>query len=246
METVNSSQAHVGFGGKIRTARLVGRRVRFLMDFEDESGPFTAHTNNTGTMLGLLRRGSEALLSVSDAPGRKYACTVEALRLRGCREDFWVGVNTSLPTRMLRAAWEAGLLPECGGYTQFQAEPRFAHGRLDARLSGPDGPGDELLVETKNVTLVEECVAQFPDAPTERGRKHLVELMRLRQAGTRAALFFAVQRPDGECFGPADVVDPEYGVLLRQAVAAGVEVWPFVVDVAEDGYRLGRRLTLAL
>ncbi|MFP5223510.1 MAG: DNA/RNA nuclease SfsA [Acidobacteriota bacterium] len=243
METVNSSRGHVGFGGNIRTARLVGRRVRFLMDFEDASGPFTAHTNNTGSMLGLLRPGCEALLSVSDAPGRKYACTVEALRLRGCREDFWVGVNTSLPPRMLRAAWEAGLLPDCGMYTLFQAEPRFCGGRLDARLSGP---GCELLVETKNVTLVEECVAQFPDAPTERGRKHLVELMRLVQAGTRAALFFAVQRPDAGCFGPADAVDPQYGELLRQAVAAGVEVWPFVVDVAEDGYRLGRRLKLAL
>ena len=243
METVNSSQAHVGFGGQVRRAKLVGRRVRFLMDFMDGNGPFTAHTNNTGTMLGLLTPGCEALLTVSDAPSRKYACTVEALRFCGLRGDFWVGVNTSLPTRMLRAAWAAGLLPGCGGYTQFQAEPRFAHGRLDARLSGPDG---ELLVETKNVTLVEECVAQFPDAPTERGRKHLVELMRLVRAGTRAALFFAVQRPDGECFGPADAVDPEYGELLREAVAAGVEVWPFVVDVAQDGYRLGRRLKLAL
>ncbi|MFP5239051.1 MAG: sugar fermentation stimulation protein SfsA, partial [Acidobacteriota bacterium] len=76
----------------MRTARLVGRRKRFLMDVEADEGPFTAHTNNTGSMLGLLRPGSEVLLSVSDSPTRKHACTVEAVRLGG----FWVGVNTAM------------------------------------------------------------------------------------------------------------------------------------------------------
>lgn len=189
-------------------------------------------------MLGLLRPGCEVLLSVSEAPGRKHPCTVEAVM----HDGFWVGVNTAMPTRILKTAWQAGMLPECAGYTQFYAEPRFANGRLDAFLSGPVG---SLYVETKNVTLVEECAAQFPDAPSERARKHMVELMRLARSGIRSALFFAVQRPDGQCFAPAEAVDPEYAELFRQALAVGVEAWPYVVDVSPEGYRLGQRLPLA-
>jgi len=236
-KTVNSSVPLLPFSGAVRTAVLKGRRQRFLMDVEDAGGPFTAHTNNTGTMLGLTRPGCGALLSVSGAPGRKHPCTVEALRLR----DFWVGVNTATPTRLLRAAWETGAMPELSGYDSFRTEPRFEGGRLDALLSGPAG---ELYVETKNVTMVEDCAAQFPDAPSERARKHLRELMRLARSGARAALFFAVQRPDGRCFMPAWAVDPEYAALFYEAVDAGVEAWPYVVDVAGDGYRLGARLPL--
>jgi sugar fermentation stimulation protein A len=259
METVNSSPPLLPFPGKVRLARLIGRRLRFLMDLEDGLGAFTAHTNNTGSMLGLLRPGCEVLLSVSCSPGRKHPCTVEAVRPDG----FWVGVNTGVPTRLLRAAWAAGVLPECAGYTAFATEPRFEGGRLDALLTGKASgmPGaaasagldgralssdaGELYVETKNVTLVEDCVAQFPDAPSERARKHMVELMRLARQGIRAALFFAVQRPDGQCFGPAEAVDPEYAALFREALAAGVEVWPYVVEVTPEGYGLGRRLPLA-
>jgi len=238
METVNSSRPLASLGSQVRRARLIGRRKRFLMDLEDESGVFTAHTNNTGAMLGLLRPGSEVLLSVSDSPTRKHACTVEAILFQG----FWVGVNTAMPTRILKAAWEAGLMPECAGYETFKAEPRFADGRLDALLTGPAG---ELYVETKNVTMVEDCVAQFPDAPSERACKHMEELSRLTRSGKRAAVFFTVQRPDGQCFGPAEVVDPQYAKAFRSALAAGVEAWAYVVDVAEDGYRLGRRLRVA-
>jgi len=239
METVNSPAPLLPFTGQVRTASLVARRKRFLVDVTDESGPFTAHTNNTGSMLGLTRPGSLALLSVSTTPGRKHACTLEAVRL----ENFWVGVNTLVPTRLLRAAWLAGLLPECADYRTFAAEPRFAGGRLDARLSG--SAGEDLFIETKNVTMVEDCVAQFPDAPSERGRKHLVELIRLARSGGRAALFFAVQRPDGACFAPAEVIDPKYADLFRQDLAAGVAVWPHVTDVSPSGYAFGRRLPLA-
>ena len=238
METVNSPGPLLAFSGGVRTARLAARRKRFLMDVEDASGSFTAHTNNTGSMLGLLRPGCEALLSVSAAPGRKHPCTVEALRLR----DFWVGVNTAVPTRLLRAAWAAGLLPECAGYASFKSEPAFEGGRLDALFTGPAG---ELYVETKNVTMVEDCQAQFPDAPSERARKHVGELVRLARSGRRAAFFFAVQRPDADCFAPAWAVDPLYAEEFYRALDAGVEAWPYVVDVSPGGYSLGRRLPVA-
>jgi sugar fermentation stimulation protein A len=136
--------------------------------------------------------------------------------------------------------------PGDAGYARIRPEPAFAGGRLDARITGPAGT---LLVEAKNVTLVEDEVAVFPDAPTERGRRHLVELARAaregRDDGLRAACLFVVQRPDGRCFGPAVVGDPDYAALFWRAVDAGGEMWPVRADVGPDGVRLGGRLPLA-
>jgi sugar fermentation stimulation protein A len=140
---------------------------------------------------------------------------------------------------MLRRAWETDALPEMRGYDAFRAEARYGQSRLDALLTGKQG---ELWVECKNVTLVEDCVAAFPDAVTERGQKHLRELMGLARTGVRVALFFLVQRMDGQCFGPADYVDPVYAELFYEAMSAGVEMWPWVARVDERGIALDHRL----
>lgn len=100
----------------------------------------------------------------------------------------------------------------------------------------------ELWVECKNVTLVEDGVAAFPDAVTARGAKHLQTLMDIRAAGKRAAMLYIIQRPDGRCFSAADYVDPVYAAALRRAAEAGVEVHPVVVHVSEDGIRYGGEL----
>lgn len=221
-------------------ARFVGRYKRFTVEAVALDGPdagrtVLAHTNNTGSMLGLLRPGATALLSPAANPARKLPYTLEAVELHG----GLVGVNTLTPNRMLRRAWETRALPELAGYDAFRAEARTGDSRLDARLDGPSGP---LWVECKNVTMVEDEVACFPDAETARGRKHLAELMALADAGARVALFFLVQRTDGRCFGPADVVDPEYAELFHRALDRGVEAWPVVAEVDEAGVRLAHRL----
>jgi sugar fermentation stimulation protein A len=144
---------------------------------------------------------------------------------------------------MLRKAWETGAIPEMVGYKHFKSEAKVGDSRLDAYLSGT--PGD-LWVECKNVTMVEDGVACFPDAVTERGQKHLRELMALAKSGARVALFFLIQRPDGECFGPADFIDPVYAELFYEALDQGVEAWPYVADVDAEGISLGRRLKVVL
>lgn len=231
-------------------ATFARRRRRFLIDVENASGAFTAHANNTGSMLGLLRPGATVALSTSGNPKRKLAHTLEMIQVPDYREPMWVGVNTMTPNRLLRTAFERGLLPEAAGFTAYTPEPRFAGGRLDALLSGPEGL---LYVEAKNVTMVEDGAAGFPDAATERGCKHLRELTRLvRHDGgkgetrkVRAGCFFLVQRPDGECFCPADYVDPEYARLFWEALDAGVEMWPYRARVSPEGVGLGERLPLA-
>ncbi len=229
--------------GPLVMARFVRRRLRFLVDVDGEAGPFTAHANNTGSMLGLLRPGRLVGLSVSDNPARKLAHTLEMVRLPDFRGDFWVGVNTLTPNRLFRRAFGVGAFPDLAGYDTLRPEPAFAGGRLDFALSGPAG---ECFVECKNVTMVEDGAAAFPDAATARGCKHLVELTRLAREGVhRAALFFCVQRPDGDCFAPAAVVDPDYARLFAEAVAAGVAVLAYRAEASPGGITLGERLPLA-
>ncbi|MCJ2165549.1 DNA/RNA nuclease SfsA [Pseudodesulfovibrio sp. S3] len=232
--------AHISFQYPCRRGAFIRRIKRFTVEAEALDGPdrgviLKAHTNNTGSMLGLLKPGATALLSPAANPDRKLKYTLEGLELSGAM----VGVNTLTPNRMLYAAWQAGAMAEMDGYAHFQKEAKVGQSRLDAHLFGERG---ELWVECKNVTMVEDGVACFPDAVTERGQKHLHELMSLAETGVRVALFFLVQRPDGHCFGPADFVDPVYAQLFYRALDAGVEAWPYVAEVDENGIRLGHRL----
>jgi sugar fermentation stimulation protein A len=216
-------------------ATLVRREKRFMVEVERDGMRFWAHCNNSGSMLGLLRPGSRVLLSPAMNPLRRLPYTLELIEIDG----FWVGVNTLTPNRILRLAWQAGILPETEGYGHLRTEAAVGESRLDAYL---EGPGGSLWVEAKNVTLVENQTAYFPDAITLRGQKHLREMMALVGPHRRAACFCLVQRPDAACFSPADFIDPAFSDLFWEAMAAGVEVWPYEATVSPHGLGLGRRL----
>ena len=236
------------FPPNCRRGLFIKREKRFTVHVELDGAPVGAHTNNTGTMLGLLRPGHEVLLSPAQNPGRKLPYTLELARFPDFRSwdgngpGFWTGVNTSTPNRLLQAAFEAGRLPELAQCDHLKREAVIGDSRLDGHATGPSG---EVWIEAKNVTLMEDDIALFPDAATERGRKHLVELTRLAKQGITAALFFLIQRPDAQCFAPATVIDPEYARLLRLALDAGVQAWPYLAEISEQGIDLGERLPLA-
>jgi sugar fermentation stimulation protein A len=220
-------------------ARLTRRRQRFIIETENECGPILAHTNHTGAMLGLMRPGAEVLLSPANNPKRKLPWTLEMVQAHG----FWVGVNTLTPNRMLRLAVTHGRLPELGGPRSFRAEAAVGNSRLDGHAPAERGLPQAWL-EAKNVTLVEDERAAFPDAETERGRKHLRELTALAGQSAVVGLFFLIQRPDAKCFGPADYIDPAYAELMAEALQAGVKAWPFQAELSDKGIGLGRRLPL--
>ena len=227
-----------------RIGRFLKREKRFFVSVELDGKEVLAHTNNTGTMLGLLRPGAPVLLSPAANPERKLKWTVEALGQAAGQSFFWAGVNTSMPNRLLTAFFEAGLLPWAAGYAALKREAVNGESRLDGLFTGPGLP--DLWVECKNVTLVEDCEAAFPDAVTSRGAKHLQTLMRLKAEGARAAMLYVIQRPDGKCFRAADYIDPAYAAALAEAVAAGVEVYPVVAEVSEEGISYGRALPYKL
>jgi sugar fermentation stimulation protein A len=148
------------------------------------------------------------------------------------------------PNRLVVEAIEDGTLGELQGYSGIRREVRVSpRSRLDLLLEGGSG---RCWVEVKNVTFRVGRLAAFPDAVTERGTRHLRELIRLVRAGHSAALVFVVQRGDCRAFRPADEVDPEYGRWLRRALGAGVEVLPYQARVTPRGISLTRRLELVL
>ena len=253
-------------------AAFVARRKRFSVLLQHEGADLWVHSNNSGSMMGLCLPGAPVLASPASNPDRKLKYTqecvwlarkavpelVESVRESGPHESgphepsahessalspssgFWVGVNTSTPNRMLEAAFHARRLPFAQGYTTLVREAIRGQSRLDGLLTAPDLP--PLWVECKNVTMVEDNAACFPDAASERGQKHLRELMDIVACGERAAMFYLVQRPDGECFAPADFIDPAYAALFYEALSAGVEMYPFRALVSPAGIDLGPML----
>lgn len=220
---------------------LIRRYKRFLADVLLEDGSsVTVHCPNSGSMKGCATPGSRVFLSRSPNPGRTYPLTWELVESDG----FWAGINTSLPNRLAREAIENGIVPELQGYNSIRPEvPYGERSRIDLLLEGPAG---RCFVEVKNVTLIEEERALFPDAVTTRGQKHLNELMRVVREGDRGVIFFVIQRGDAKALAPADAIDPEYGRLLRLARENGVEALAYRAEISTHEIRLTQRLPVIL
>lgn len=223
--------------------RLVKRYKRFLADVELEDGAFvTAHCPNSGSMTACSEPGRPVYLSWHDNPRRKLKYTWEIIEM----PDSLVGVNTLVPNRLVRTSIENNMVAELAGFQDVRPEVRTSKGsRLDLLLSNSQGA--RCFVEIKNCTLVNQGVACFPDAVTQRGRKHLHELQRLTEEGNRCVIFFCIQRMDAECFRPADQIDAAYGEALREVhLKGGVEILVYDVWMDLERIFLNRKIPFQL
>ncbi len=214
--------------------RLIRRYKRFLADVRLPDGmEVTAHCPNTGSMLGCQPDGGRVWLSVSDNPKRKLRYTWELVETS---PGVIACINTARPNAQVKAAVEQQWIPALAGYARCRPEVRYGDekSRIDWLLSGHDDQPDA-WVEVKNVTLCEQGVGYFPDAVTTRGQKHLRELMAQVQAGDRGMLVFCVNHTGIERVRPADHIDADYGRLLREAVACGVELVALQAGLVHQG-----------
>jgi len=217
---------------------LVRRYKRFLADIELANGSvITAHTPNTGSMMGCCTPGSRVWLADTGNPSRKYPFSWELVE---AIPDILVGINTMLPNKLVREGIENGAIPELAGYGSIRTE--VAYGRENSRIDLllEDGPRGACYVEVKNVTLARDGVGLFPDAVSRRGSKHLRELEEMAALGHRAVIFFCAQRGDVREVRPADTIDPEYGETLRHAVANGVQALAYNASINPGCIRLDR------
>lgn len=220
--------------------RLVRRYKRFLADVElDDGSRVTAHTPNTGSMQQCAVPGQQVLLSKSDNPKRKLAWSWELVEVNG----HWVDINTHRANRVVEEALQNNVVTAFQNY-KVRPEFPFAESRIDFML---EGNNEKVLLEVKNVTLCcRSGQACFPDAVTTRGQKHLRDLMMAKQDGWRAVIFFLVQRADAETFSPADGIDAEYGRLLREAVATGVEAFAYRTLVSPEATQIEKMIPVQL
>jgi sugar fermentation stimulation protein A len=230
------------FGAKLVEGRLIRRYKRFLADVQLPGEVITAACPNTGSMLGCAEPGSRVWLSESDKSSRKYRHTWEIVELAGAK-PVMVGINTGLPNALVEEAIAAGVIPELAGYGTLRREVGYGEerSRVDIVLENPRRKS--CYVEVKNVTAAaSRGVALFPDCVSERGSRHLRELMRLKAAGFRPVQVYCVQRGDVSEVRPADAIDPEYGRTLREALAAGVEVLAYRARVTAGEIRIEKRI----
>ena len=225
-------------------ATLLRRFKRFLADVELSDGEVrTIHCPNPGSMSGTKAPGSTVRCSTHDNPKRKLRHTLEMIRVG----RSWVGLHAVKANSITERALHHGAYSPFKGYETIEREVAVDEGsRFDFRLSDHPETAAPCWIEVKSVTLCEKRAARFPDAVTERGRRHLEHLVARRRKGDRAALLFVVQRSDADSVAPADDIDPAYGEALRSAVSAGVEVHALGATIRADRIRLDRILPVLL
>ncbi len=227
------------FEAPLIPARLLKRYKRFLTDVELANGQtLTAACPNTGSLMGCATPGSPVWLSHSNSPKRKYAHTWEMVEVI---PHTIVGINTQMSNRLVEEAILNKTIEELQGYDAPAREVRYGseNSRIDFLLRSDNRPS--CFVEVKNVTAaVSNGIALFPDAVSERGSKHLRELMQEVKRGNRAVLVFCVQRGDVSEVRPADQIDSVYGETLREAISQGVEALAYLALVSPLEIRLTR------
>ena len=219
------------------SARFLERPNRFIARVETADGVQTVHVKNTGRCRELLVPGAEVYLAKGSNPNRKTAYDLIAVKKNG----LLVNMDAQAPNQVF-AEWvlEGSFLPDVKA---LRREYTYGESRLDFCLETERGIH---LVEVKGVTLEDQGEARFPDAPTERGVKHIRELQRAVENGLDATLFFLVQMENMHSVSPNDVTHPAFGAALREAVAAGVQVCAWDCAVTPDSLSIRRQVPVLL
>lgn len=233
------------FGDALEPVTIVRRVNRFAVEVDRGGHATLAHLPNSGRLQELLRPGTPGLLRASTAPERRTAGDLVLVQLPGPARAGWVSVDARLPGALARRILELGLLKGAPRFSELRQEVRFGQSRLD--LAGTEAATGRLFWgEAKSVTLVQEGVALFPDAPTERGRRHLEELIEARRSGALAMVLFVVLREDAHAFAPYAANDPAFARVLEQARRAGVQVRAAACAVSPEGVWWLRELPVRL
>ncbi|MBY5935394.1 DNA/RNA nuclease SfsA [Tateyamaria omphalii] len=232
------------FQTELVPATLIRRYKRFLADCTLEDGrEVVAHCANPGSMMGLAEPGMRIWLEPNDDPKKKLKFGWRLVEHEG---GHFTGVDTSVPNKALRAAFEAGEVPGFDGYSTVRPEQKYGEGsRIDFLLQGDGVP--DAYVEVKSVTLARQPgLAEFPDSVTARGAKHLAELGRMAEAGHRAVMLYLVQRTDCDRFTLAGDIDPVYAAAYAAAVGAGVETICLGTHISPEGVLVGAPIAVAV
>jgi len=216
---------------------LIKRYKRFFVDVKIKDKTITAHCPNTGSMMGLLTKGNRVWLSKSDDPKRKLNYTLQIIEVKNSK----IGINTHLTNKIVLSALQSEYIDIFKNTEKIQREIKFGENtRFDFLIIKNNR---KFFIEVKNVTLSrKKGLAEFPDAVTLRGLKHIKELLKAKSQGYEVFLLFIVQRNDCNKFEIAEDIDPEYCKLLKKAVKKKLNILCYDCKITSKGIKLNRKI----
>ena len=227
----------MNFKNKLISGVFIKRYKRFFVDIKIRNKVITAHCPNTGSMFGLLKKGNKVWLSKSDNPNRKLKYTLEIIQDNKSK----VGVNTHLTNKIVLNALQEKLIKEFNDIIEIKLETKFGNNtRFDFLVLNKK---EKIFIEVKNVTLSrKKGLAEFPDAVTVRGLKHIDELIKASKKNYKIFLLFVVQREDCKYFSIAKDIDSRYAEALNKAVKKKLNILCYDCKFSAKGIKLNNKI----
>ena len=227
----------MNFENKLISGVFIKRYKRFFVDVQIENKVITAHCPNTGSMKGLLKEGNKVWLSKSNNPDRKLKYTLQIIEDNNSK----VGVNTHLTNKIVLDALNNNLIKEFDKNITIKPEVKFGENtRFDFLITKKNY---KAFLEVKNVTLMRKPkIAEFPDAITSRGAKHIEELIKASKKGYEVYIAFIIQREDCNQFAIASDIDPKYSKLLSKAVKKKLNILCYDCKFSSKGIKLNKEI----
>ena len=231
----------MNFENKLISGQFVKRYKRFFVDVKINGKIITAHCPNTGSMYGLLKKGNKVWLTKSKNPNRKLKYTLQIIQDKKTK----VGVNTHLTNKIILHALENNLISEFNAKIQIKPETKFGtNTRFDFLITKNTS---KAFIEVKNVTLSrKKNVAEFPDAVTSRGLKHIEELVKASKKGYKIYILYLIQRNDCKIFKIANDIDPKYSDSLSKAVKKNLNILCFDCKFSTKGIKLNQKVKIKI
>ena len=229
------------FENKLISGLFIKRYKRFFVDIKINNQLITAHCPNTGSMYGLLKKGNKVWVSKSTNPNRKLKYTLEKIEDQKAK----VGVNTHSTNKIVHHALKNNLIKELKNSVEIKPETKFGKNtRFDFLVINKDF---KAFVEVKNVTLSrEKTKAEFPDAITTRGLKHINELLNACKKGYKIFILYLVQREDCKSFTIAQDIDADYANALTKAVKNNLNVISYDCKFSSKGIKLNKKIKIKI
>ena len=227
----------MNFENKLIAGRLIKRYKRFFVDVKIKNKTITAHCPNTGSMYGLLKKGNKVWVTKTDNPNRKLKYTLQIIEDKKTK----VGVNTHLTNKIVYHALKNNLIKEFDKKIEIKPETKFGKNtRFDFLITQKKF---KAFIEVKNVTLSRiKNLAEFPDAITSRGLKHINELLKASNMGYKIFILYLIQRDDCKLFKIAEDVDPEYSNSLIKAVKKKLNILCYDCIFLTKGIKLNKKV----
>ena len=231
----------MNFDQKLISCEFIKRYKRFFVDVKIGNLTVTAHCPNTGSMMGLLKKGNKVWLSKTDNPKRKLKYTLQVIEDRKSK----VGINTHLTNKIVLDALKKKNIEIFKDLIDIKQEVKFNDNtRFDFLVIEKT---KKIFIEVKNVTLSrKKSLAEFPDAITLRGLKHIKELLNARKKGYETYLLYVIQREDCSKFKLAKDIDPEYSRLLEKAVKKKLKILCYDCKFSSKGIKLNRKIQVLI